>query len=252
MEYQIFFLCFFFSVALLMKFVAYFVEKVQKRNPNFRFVFLSPLFSTKSYFNLRDQTLTKTHLFIKMSVFGMMTFAYFYTSYQFKNHFSNLEYRYLLAPGLYVLTLWMSASLQFFFSFTGVTPVDIHDRPYLAFSLTDFWSKRWNRWIRDWLNTLTFFLKMVNLKWGVFLSFLISGLFHEVMFTLPYFLFTGENYFGYMMAFFFLQALGVLFERTFLKDKSPWMRRAFLWIMILGLSPLFVQRPIMAVLEFNL
>lgn len=231
-----------------MKLVAYAVERTQNRTSDFRFVFTSPLLSTKSYIKLRDENITKRKLFLKASLYGVAVVSHYYLVFLSCFHVSELALRYLCAPGIYFLTLWMSTSFQLIFSFTGVTPVDMHDRPYLAYSLTDFWSKRWNRWVRDWLNTLTVFLKMIHVKWGAILAFLISGFFHEVMFTLPYYLFTGESYFGYMMLFFFFQAVGVLFEKTILKRSHPTLRRVFMWLMILGLSPLFIQRPLLVMI----
>jgi hypothetical protein len=164
---------------------------------------------------------------------------------------SPLLFCYLLAPGIYLLTLWIGSVTQFLFSFTGIAFVDIHDRPYLSFSLTDFWSRRWNRWIRDWLNNLTLKTKSVSLVAGVLFSFFLSGLFHEIMFNLPYFLFTGQKHFGPMMGYFILQGLGLLFERKFLRQATPLMRRIFMWVMVIGLSPLFIGPPLLSVIGLN-
>lgn len=248
MNYQTFFVCFFLLLAVAMKLVAYFVERYQKRKSDFRFVFLSPLFSTKSFFTLRDSSLNKKSLFLKASLNGVLMAMYFLSCYQVRYDLSSIAFSYLIAPGVYFLTLWMGTSLQLFFSLTNVFFVDIHDRPYLSFSLTDFWSKRWNRWIRDWLNGLTLHFKSRHLGIGILVSFFISGIFHEVMFNLPYFIYTGESYFGYMTLFFMLQGLGILFERKFLRQAPPIYRRIFMWLMIIGLCPFFIQKPLLSVI----
>jgi len=247
-NYQTFFICFFLIIAICMKLVAYLLEKYQNRNPDFRFVFLSPLLSTKSYQCLRDHQVSRGQLFLKAVIFGALMVMYYSSCYQVQNNLSPIGFSYLVAPGIYLITLWMSASLQLLFSLTGVIFSDMHDRPYLSISLTNFWGRRWNRWVRDWLNHLTYGLKSLNLKYAVMISFLISGLFHEIMFNLPYFIFTGKAYLGSMMVFFFLQGLGVLFEKSYLKNAPIILRRIFMFIMIIGLSPFFVQRPFLAII----
>jgi hypothetical protein len=247
-NYQTYFVCFFLLLAVAMKLVAYFVEKYQKRKSDFRFVFLSPLFSTKSFHLLRDSKITRTSLFLKALAYGTLMTMYFLSCYQVRNDLSSISFSYLLTPGVYLLTLWMGSSLQLLFSVTGVFFVDIHDRPYLSFSVTDFWSKRWNRWIRDWLNNLTLSFKTRNLTLGIIISFFISGLFHEVMFNLPYYLYTQTLCFGNMMLFFMLQGIGILIEKKFLRQAPAIYRRIFMWLMIIGLSPLFIQRPLLSVI----
>ena len=248
MNYQTFFVCFFLCLAVSMKLVAYFVEKYQKRKSDFRFVFLSPLFSTKSFYSLQDNSLSKKQLFTRSTFFGLLMVAYFLSCYQLIDSVSSITFRYLCSLGVYILTLWVGSSTQLLFSLTGMYFVDIHDKPYLSFSLTDFWSKRWNRWIRDWLNNLTHAFKATNIKMSVILSFVISGLFHEVMFNLPYFIYTGRNYFGNMMIFFILQGLGILMEKQFLRQAPAIYRRLLMWVMVIGLSPLFIQRPLLSVI----
>lgn len=250
-NYQTFFVFFFLALALSMKLLAYSVEKSQKRPHNFRFVFLSPLFSTKSYQSLRDPTLTKRLVFLRSCFFGTLMCLYFLSCSELQPQVPSFLFCYLLAPGIYLLTLWIGSLTQLLFSFTGTIFVDIHDRPYLSFSMADFWSRRWNRWIRDWLNNLTLKTKSVNVVAGVLFSFSISGLFHELMFNLPYFIFTGHEYFGSMMAYFILQGLGLLFERKFLRQASPLIRRIFMWVMVIGPSPLFIGPPLLSVIGFN-
>ncbi len=230
-----------------MKLIAYLVEVAQNRKSDFRFVFLSPLFSTKSFYNLRNQNLKISHLILKMSLHAFLVIIYFSLCLKFKPNLSFLVFSYLVAPGIYLFTLAMGSILQCCFYLTGNRFVDIHDRPYLSYSLTDFWSKRWNRWIRDWLNNLTYGFKFSNLTIGVLVSFFISGIFHEIMFNLPYFLFKDEFVFGNMMIFFSLQSLGILFEKQFLRQTKPIYRRMFMWIMVIGLSPIFVREPLLSV-----
>jgi len=103
--------------------------------------------------------------------------------------------------------------------------------PLLATSLADFWSTRWN----TAFNTLAveFAFRPLARRWGtawaIFSVFLISGLVHETVISLP-----ARGGFGLPTAYFVVQGLGVLAER------SRWARRFGLgrgfrgWLFVVG------------------
>ncbi len=82
--------------------------------------------------------------------------------------------------------------------------------PIVASSLTDFWGRRWNTAFRDAMNLLVF--RPVAARWSAkaahWLVFLISGLLHETVISLP----AGAGW-GGPTAYFLLQALGIDLSR---------------------------------------
>jgi len=82
--------------------------------------------------------------------------------------------------------------------------------PILAGSLTDFWGCRWNTTFRDAMILLVFrpFAARWNAQVAHWLVFLISGLLHEAVISLP----AGAGW-GGPTAYFLLQALGIELSR---------------------------------------
>ncbi len=93
----------------------------------------------------------------------------------------------------------------------GVAAEPIMNSPATSTSLSGFWSKRWNRGFNELVHT--FFFRTTYRKIGVagamFLVFLVSGLVHDLVISLP----AGACY-GLPTAYFLLQGLGVLLERS--------------------------------------
>lgn len=81
--------------------------------------------------------------------------------------------------------------------------------PMLAGSLTDFWGKRWNRPFTDMLQVTLYrrFRGRLSRVWLVLLSFLVSGILHEVAIGLPV-----QASYGQPTGYFIIQGLGVIAE----------------------------------------
>jgi len=98
--------------------------------------------------------------------------------------------------------LWRSA---------GVDARPIMEAPISATSLSDFWGRRWNLGFRQLTHRLIF--QPVRTRSGVLaatlLSFLASGLIHELVISLP-----ARGGYGLPTFYFVLQGLGVLLERS--------------------------------------
>lgn len=111
----------------------------------------------------------------------------------------------------------------------GYSPKSLFDQPYLATSLRDFWSHRWNRAFVD-MNK-TFLLKplhkIVPPRVLVISIFLVSGCLHELGISYA----DGVSW-GRPFLYFFLQGLGMELETRF-KFSKP-----LLWIWILAPLPL--------------
>lgn len=111
----------------------------------------------------------------------------------------------------------------------GFAPHSLFDRPFLARSLRDFWSARWNLAFVD-MNKI-FLLKPLHGKLPagllIFSIFLVSGLLHELGISYA----DGQSW-GLPLLYFALQGLGMELEKRF---RFP---RPLVWLWILAPVPL--------------
>ena len=93
----------------------------------------------------------------------------------------------------------------------GVDARPIMDFPILASSLADFWGRRWNRAFRDvaFQQLLRRLAGRFGVAWATMAVFLVSGLVHELVISLPV---CGG--WGGPTIYFLLQAAGLLIERS--------------------------------------
>jgi len=155
-----------------------------------------------------------------------------------------LLFHYLASPLIYFSTLWIGCSLQLIWKVFTQTPTSIHRKPYLSRNLNEFWSLRWNVWIREWIRSLT--KKQNNRaspKKRLFTNFLLSGLLHEAMFNIPYEFSYGQAPWGNMSLYFLIQAMGIFIDKRYLKNARPWLRVFWCWLFVIGFIPLFIQKP---------
>ncbi|KAJ3706231.1 hypothetical protein LUZ61_009936 [Rhynchospora tenuis] len=140
-------------------------------------------------------------------------------------------YRYHPLYDMYTLlslyTCHLYLGLELAMTLTGITasiilnmPIEPQfNDPFLATSLRDFWSRRWNIMLSQTLRQLVYdpVAPRLGPAIGLITSFLVSGLMHEVIFyylasTRP----TGE-----VMSFFLLQGLGIIVEHI-VKRATTW------------------------------
>ena len=122
--------------------------------------------------------------------------------------------------GMIGLVMFLHFGLFHFLSLAwhanGVNAQPIMRAPLLATSLAQFWGRRWNMAFHALAHDLVF--RPLVRRWGATVAgigvFLISGLIHETVISLP-----ARGGFGLPTAYFAAQSLGVLTER------SPWGRR---------------------------
>ena len=120
----------------------------------------------------------------------------------------------------------------------GVNAEPLMRAPLRATSLADFWSERWNTAFNKLAHDLAFLsmARRTGVKAATVGVFLISGLVHEMVISVP-----ARGGFGLPTAYFLLQALGVLAER------SAWGRgaglcrgwRGWLWTVAFTAGPAF-------------
>jgi hypothetical protein len=93
----------------------------------------------------------------------------------------------------------------------GVNAEPIMTAPFRARSLAEFWSTRWNTAFSTPVRRLVLLplARRIGLSGAGFLVFLISGLLHELVISLP-----ARGGFGLPTLYFVLQGTGVAIERS--------------------------------------
>jgi hypothetical protein len=170
---------------------------------------------------------------------------------------------FFVAPFLYPLTWWSTIALSPIILFLteavgslgellaaafGKKIHPIHEMPVVSKSLVDFWGKRWNRWVQDWLRDIGTLVRRKSLFTRLGFIFFFSGLFHEVMFNLPYWLVYRKSYFGTMMLYFLIQAAGLWLDKRVVYRAPLIVQRLYLWAVVLLPSPIFLNTPLLTFL----
>lgn len=141
--------------------------------------------------------------------------------------------------------------LALFWRRAGVMAEPIMQAPLRSTSLSEFWGRRWNLGFRQLAHELIFRPTHRNLGAGMagFLVFVISGLVHDLVISLP-----SRGGYGLPTLYFVLQGTGVTFERSRVGGKLGLARGVRGWcFMIVFLAaplpwlfhPWFVMRVIL-------
>lgn len=241
-QYQILFVVNFLISVLLMKLMSWALTAPEKKPPLLAFLFLTPYLSVRSE---KYESPLRTYSLISVFLlyfFLMMIFVV--VGQQFLSPLNYLEIL-LVCPAIFFFTEAIGALAQILYSWKQKKIFPIHYRPLASPSLSQFWGRRWNLWVQDWLKDLSQALGRRSRVLRIITTFLISGLFHEVMVNLPYWITTGESYFGTMLLYFLIQAAGLYADKKFMKHRPPILRRIFMWIMVILPSPLFINVPLL-------
>jgi hypothetical protein len=93
----------------------------------------------------------------------------------------------------------------------GVKATPLMDKPILARSLAEFWSRRWNTAFNELAFRFTFrpLKRRTSPALAMLLVFCFSGLIHELVISLP-----AHGGYGLPTAYFLIQGLGMLAERA--------------------------------------
>jgi len=251
MNYQIFFIFLFIVTLFCMKLSSLFLSSKQGSmgKIDFKFLFNSPLIVPKTkkqnISNTNDIKLSVLKQFIFHSLVVLFTYDLYYALFK-SFEFSMTEKAYLFSFYVYFFTNFIAQSARVFSLLANEVPVDMHNKPYLSKSLTEFWGTRWNKWVQDWLNLVSKKCAPRSIKMRMFWAFFFSGLFHEAMFTLPYSLYYKENAMGLMMIYFLFQFAFMILDREVLRKYTPGLRPIFMWVFVLGPIPFFVNKPLLS------
>ena len=137
----------------------------------------------------------------------------------------------------------------------GVEARPIMQAPLLATSLSDFWGRRWNLGFRQLTHRLIFTPARARLgtSAALLLAFLVSGLIHDLVISLP-----ARGGYGLPTSYFVLQGFGVLLERSPSGEElglgsgfRGWLFAAVFAVVpaCLLFHPLFVSRVILPFLD---
>jgi alginate O-acetyltransferase complex protein AlgI len=114
----------------------------------------------------------------------------------------------------------------------------IMNAPLRSTSVSEFWGQRWNAAFNDLALRLVFrpAVRRLGSAGATLLAFLVSGLIHELVISLP----AGAG-FGLPSGYFLLQGLGVLTERSALGQRLGLRTgvRGWIFTMIVVAGPVF-------------
>lgn len=120
----------------------------------------------------------------------------------------------------------------------GVNATPLMRNPLLAPSLAEFWGKRWNTAFHDLVHRFLFrpLLRRTNAAMAMLLVFLGSGLVHDLVISFP-----AHGGYGLPTAYFLIQGLGLLVERTTIAVKIGLGHgvRGLLFTLFVTVAPVF-------------
>jgi len=252
MNYIGLFLFFSFATIFLMKLVAYLCAKAENVNIDEKFFYTSPILCPKTYQKDAKKLIRSEITFeLLFSTFALIIIHNYYQILinQFEFVWSFKEF--FLIFYVYIFTMFMSNTFRTISLAFNTNPTAMHKKPYLSKHLNEFWTRRWNVWVRNWLHYLGKKLFPKNVTMRQFSIFFISGLFHESMFNVPYYVHTGELIFGTMMGYFMIQFIAMKIDFLVLKKYAPQMRYPFMWIAIILPAPLFINKAFLLFFGFD-
>lgn len=151
---------------------------------------------------------------------------------------------YLAVP-VVVLFEFAGSTVRLLCLGTGRRIPNVHNHLLRAIGAADFW-RRYNVWVSDWFHQILFRpLRRTPLKASLGV-FVFSGLLHEVLINLPLFMLFHVNLFGSMTVYFFLQWVAVAIDHFYLRNRSR-LRRAFLYVAVVGPAPLILNESLLRV-----
>lgn len=101
--------------------------------------------------------------------------------------------------------------IALFWQANGIDAKPIMSNPAASVTLSEFWGKRWNLGFRQLAHEFIFrpLLRRTNAVFAGLMVFVTSGLVHDVVISFP-----ARGGYGMPTAYFLLQGLGVIFERS--------------------------------------
>ena len=143
-------------------------------------------------------------------------------------------------PLCYAIIEFVQAAMLLVYRALGLELPRINDFPILSTTLVEFWGRRWNRVVAQWLRDYFFYplARRKHATLGVCAAFGVSTLVHFWVSWVPLGLWAGIS----MASYFVVHAIGLLLERALrVAGWPPAARRLWTGVWIFGASPLFVE-----------
>ena len=141
-----------------------------------------------------------------------------------------------MTGGILLLHFGLFRLLAFAWQTRGVDAKPIMANPILARSLGELWGRRWNRGFNDLVRRHSFYplVPRLGVPGAMLATFLVSGVIHDLVISVP-----ARAGFGFPTAYFLLQGLGVIFEKSPLGRKLGLRHglRGRLFTFVVALSP---------------
>jgi alginate O-acetyltransferase complex protein AlgI len=119
----------------------------------------------------------------------------------------------------------------FLLKLAGIPDYPMFKKPFKSTSLSEFWGRRWNLAFSEMTAISTFkpLAKQLGAGWASFISFMVSGLLHEVAISL-----SVMKCFGLPMLYFIIHGLLMTIEKKLFRNQKPgrW------WVVMSLLIPL--------------
>jgi Membrane bound O-acyl transferase family len=128
--------------------------------------------------------------------------------------------------------------IALFWQAVGIDAKPIMSNPAISATLSEFWGKRWNLGFRQLAHDFIFrpLLKRTGTMVAGLFVFAASGLIHDLVISLP-----ARGGFGLPTAYFLIQGLGVIFERSALASRIGLRGKlpARLFTLVVTAAPVF-------------
>lgn len=183
---------------------------------------------------------------------GLPLFLGFWAMVHYASHLLEGAPRLLVRWGAGALFMYVAveitvAAVIIAYGLVGIDPRPLHDDPILSKTISEFWSRRWNRAVHRFLkyNVFAPVARRGHVELGLWLTFVASALIH-FYFILPS---VGLYWAGMMASFFLLQIPFVWAERALgVVRWPPALARTWTLTLLFASSPLFVQ-PVLQILD---
>lgn len=224
-----------------MKAMSWLSTPKDKRPPFLTFEFGWPYLSTRSHRIRSPRPVTSPWLNLALYVTLMGTILA-----GVKFYLSPVGYfdRLILGFAIFFFTEAIGSLGQGLYSWRKENIFPIHHHPLSSPSVSEFWGRRWNLWVQDWIADMGRPFHRSH-KMKIFVSFLCSGLFHEAMVNLPHWLLSGESYFGTMLAYFIIQGVALYLDKRIFRHGPVMIRRVYCWLVVILPAPLFIHVPLL-------
>ena len=214
-----------------------------------KFFFFSPVLAISTYRRNKRVSLHRiARITSTLVLYSLITLGciILYKKLDLQGHWKT----YSFIPIVYFGCEALSRLFQIAFLPTGKIAANFFNHPLYSKSLTEFWGARWNLWISDWYRDV--FVRKLSLRKNVKipLIYIFTGLWHDLVFTVPHYIVTGNNYIGRMTLYFILQTVFIFGDRALFKKNNIW-RSLYFYIAIIAPVPIMVPYQMLEAIKFK-